>query len=50
MASLWGWERFFEELETFLTTANREIGYASPEYAQFVLERLEFCVHALSAL
>ncbi len=48
--SLWGWERFFEELETFLTTANREIGSTSPEYAQFVLERLGTCVHALPAV
>ena len=48
--SVWGWERFFGELETFLTTANREIESASPEYAQFILERLGVCIQALSSL
>ena len=45
--SLWGWEIFFEELETFLTAANREIGLVSREYAEFVLVRLAVCIQAL---
>lgn len=48
--SLWGWESFLEELESFLTAANREFGSASPQYAQFVLERLEVALQALSSL
>ena len=48
--SLWGWERFFNELETFLTAANREIGSVSREYAEFFLERLGVCIQALSSV
>ena len=48
--SLWGWERFFEELETFLTSANREIGSATPQYAEYVAKRLGVCIRALSSL
>ena len=48
--SLLGWERFFEELETFLTAANREIGSVSREYSEFVLERLGVCIQALSSI
>ena len=47
---MWGWERFFGELETFLTAANREIGSASREYADFAVERLGVCIQALSSL
>ena len=47
---VWGWERFFEEVETFLTTANGQIEFASPEYAHFVVERLGVCIQALSSL
>ena len=48
--SLCGWETFFEELETFLTSANREIGSGSREYAEFVLERLAVCIQALFSI
>lgn len=47
---MWGWERFFDELETFLTSANREIGSATPEYAEYGLERLGVCIQALSSI
>lgn len=50
MTSLWGWERFFQELETFLTAANREIRSVSREYADFVLETLGVYIQALSSL
>ena len=33
-----GLGEIFEELEAFLTVANREIESASPQYAQFVPE------------
>ena len=42
-----GWQRFFGELESFLTAADREFGSASLGHAQFAVERLEICVHAL---
>ena len=48
--SPWGWERFFEEMETFLIAANREIGSVSREYAEFVVERLGVCFQALSSI
>ena len=48
--ALWGWQRFFEELETFLVAANREFGSTSREYADYVVERLGVCIQALSSL
>ena len=45
--SVWGWERFFGEMETFLTRADRDINSTSTGYAQFVIERLDICVHAV---
>ncbi|XP_064384818.1 uncharacterized protein LOC135333721 [Halichondria panicea] len=48
---VWGWETFLQEMETFLTTVDREIDYTqSTSYAQFVIERFEVCIHALSSL
>ena len=48
--SLWGWDRFVEELERFLAAADREFGSSSPQYAQFVLERLRVALQTLSSL
>lgn len=48
--SVWGWERFFDEMGHFLATADREFYNASPAYAQFVAERLEVCIDVLSTL
>ncbi len=50
--SVLGWNRFLTELETFLTTANREIhsASASTNYAQFIIERFDICVRVLSSL
>ena len=48
--SVWGWERFFGEMETFLTRADQDVNSTSTGYAQFVIERLEICVHAISTL
>lgn len=48
--SVLGWNRFFTELETFLITANREIDSANNNYAQFVIERFDICLHVLSSL
>lgn len=44
----WGWENFFENVEVFLISCNREIGSCSSEYANFVVERLESCVQVIS--
>ena len=51
--SLWGWERFFNELQTFFTSKwliGRLDLLRTPEYAEYVLERLGVCIQALSSL
>ncbi len=47
-----GWNRFLTELETFLTTANRDIDSASASTndAQFIIERFDICVRVLFSL
>ena len=45
--AVWGWHTFIEEIQDFLSRADREIGKASA-YAHYVIERLEICVQALS--
>ena len=47
---LWGWERFFGEIETFLVEANRRFETSSPEFAEHVVERLDIVVRALSTM
>ena len=50
MDVLWGWERFFEELESFLRDLNRQIGLANRLYSEYAVERLEVCIHSVSSL
>ena len=33
---LWGWERFFGELDSFLESVERHIGTANEQFAQYV--------------
>lgn len=46
---LWGWERFFQELSSFLRFAERQ-QLANESFAEYVLERLEACIQSVSVL
>lgn len=48
--SVWGWEWFFGEVGRFLEHANREFETSSPEFAEYVVERLGIIIRALSAI
>ena len=45
-----GWETFFEEIETFITSLQRQAGNASETFCQYAIERLEVCIVNLSRL
>ena len=47
---LWGWERFFDELESFLRDISRQAGTANESYCEYAVERLEICIHSVSSL
>ena len=47
---LWGWERFFDKLASFLRELNRQNGVANESYCEYAVERLEVCIHSVSAL
>ena len=47
---LWGWERFFTELSSFLRTAERQMENANQAFSEYVLERLQISMLSLSAL
>ncbi len=44
------WNTYFEELAHFLEGAERHYGIANESYTDYVLERLEICVHTCSTL
>ena len=48
--TLWGWERFFEELVQFLETCKRQSGIATEQLAEHLVERLEICIQSLNGL
>ena len=48
--ALWGWERFFEETESFVTDLNRRAGAANESYCEYAIERLETCISSVSSL
>ena len=48
--SLWGWEDLFVEIERFLQESNARYRTSSPEFAEYVLERMEIAIRALSAI
>ena len=45
-----GWQRFFSELSTFLSTADRQIATANQAYSEYVLERLQISLVSLSSV
>ena len=47
---LWGWHRFFEELQTFLQTADREANTANLSFCDYVVERLQVAIVSCSTL
>ena len=40
---LWGWENFFREIERFIGESERQFGNCNEDYAQYAIERFEFC-------
>ena len=48
--SLWGWEQFFGQLETFLRDADRQIETSSPQFAEYAVERFGVAIQALSSI
>ena len=47
---LWGWERFFDEIRTFVEAAQHHFGSANESYAHYVTERFEMCIATLRQL
>ena len=47
---LLGWERFFSELSSFLSSINRQRGTANEDFSEFVVERLQMCIMSVSTL
>ena len=45
-----GWERFFEELSSFLRFAERQEGTSNESFSEYVVERLETCIQNVSTL
>ena len=43
-----GWERFFDELSSFIRNLNRQRGTANEDFSEYVVERLETYVTASS--
>lgn len=48
--SMNNWSRYFEEVSEFLRGAERQYGIANDAYTDYVLERLEICIHTCSTL
>lgn len=48
--SLWGWENLFVEIERFLQEANARYRTSSPEFAEYVVERMQIAIRALAAI
>ena len=44
---VWGWERFFLQLRSFIATSSREIDDASEDYTYYILERLQLILRNL---
>ena len=43
MDGLSGWEQFFDELDSFIRSVNRQRGTANEDFSEYVVERLEMC-------
>ena len=44
---IWGWQRFFSLLRSFLETSNRDMESANEAYSDYVLERLQHAIRNL---
>ena len=44
---IWGWQRFFSLLRSFLETSNRDMESANEAYSDYVLERLQHGIRNL---
>ena len=47
---LWGWERFFEELSSFLQAAERQESTANVAFSEYVVERLQISIMNVSMI
>ena len=47
---LWGWEKFFEEVSSFLQSISRQYGTANEAFSEYALERIRTCVLNVSTL
>ena len=45
--SLWRWESFFEEVESFIVSAERRYEHADEQYAQLVVERMQTAIRSI---
>ena len=50
MDGLSGWEQFFDELDSFIRSVNRQRGTANEDFSEYVVERLEMCTRSVSSL
>ena len=49
--TLWGWENYFEELSTFISSLGRgRITYANESYTEYVRDRLTTCISTIARL
>ena len=48
--SLWRWESFFEEVESFIVSAERRYEHANEQYAQFVVERMQTVIRSIRGI
>ena len=44
MATVWGWETFFEEVTVFLQQLERQEGRGSQQFSEYALERLQVTI------
>ena len=47
---LWGWESFFDEINSFVQSADRQYGAANEGFSQYVIERTRICILNVSSL
>ena len=50
MDGLSGWEQFFDELDSFIRSVNRQRGTANEDFSEYVVERLEMCTRSVFSL
>ena len=48
--TLWGWEDLFVEIERLLQESNTRYRTSSPEFAEYVVERMQIAIRALAAI